>query len=172
MCPNAVCRICPNVVCRMWPSVYVECVPMLFVDFIVIKTSSMIFFSLLAANGVTSDNKKPTESEGLAATSLAVLEGSISNMRSVGRNTGWRLFFQKWRAMFTKRLLHSMRYKRAIVTQLILPGFWTLMAMIVAKTFPQPTDSPALTMNANMFKTNYVPFSDPGKYVLLPSNLA
>ena len=98
---------------------------------------------------------------------LSVLEGSVSNMRSLHRNTGRKLFFQKWRAMFIKRLLHSKRYKRALVTQLLMPGFWTLMAMVVAKTFPQPTDSPSRTMNTEMFKKNFVPYSDPNRFVLM-----
>ena len=99
--------------------------------------------------------------------SLSVLEGSISNLRPEERNTGVTLFCQKWLAMFIKRLLHSMRYKRAIITQLLMPGFWTLMAMVVAKTFPQPTDSPALTISTDMFKSNSVPYSDPGRYFYL-----
>ena len=67
--------------------------------------------------------------------------------------------------MFVKRFLNSKRYKRAIVTQLLMPGFWTLMAMIVAKTFPQPTDSPARTLNTEMFKDNRVPYSVMARFV-------
>ena len=87
-----------------------------------------------------------------------MLEGSFSGM-STQRNFGVALFWQRWKAMFIKRFLNSKRYKRSIVTQLLMPGFWTLIAMIVAKTFPQPTNSPARTLNTEMFKDNRVPYS-------------
>lgn len=95
------------------------------------------------------------------AASMSVLDVNLSRSDLLLRNTGTKLFIQKWIAMFMKRFLHSKRYKRAIITQLLMPGFWTLMAMIVAKTFPQPTDSPDRKMNTEMFKKNFVPYSDP-----------
>ena len=131
----------------------------------------MIDFCYLfaASKDTATEHASPSNGAGNAATtSLSVLEGSVSNLRSVERNTGPKLFIQKWIAMFMKRMLHSMRYKRAIITQLLMPGFWTLIAMVVAKTFPQPTDSPALTMNTEMFKNNFVPYSDLERYILIP----
>lgn len=130
------------------------------------ETLSKKLYRRLSSKASTSkdtatEHASPSNGAGNAATtSLSVLEGSVSNLRSVERNTGPKLFIQKWIAMFMKRMLHSMRYKRAIITQLLMPGFWTLIAMVVAKTFPQPTDSPALTMNTEMFKNNFVPYSD------------
>ena len=78
---------------------------------------------------------------------------------SFHRNTGWKLFRQRWYAMFVKRVLNSKRYKASIVSQLVMPGIFTLLALIVAKTFPQPTDSPARTLDTTMFQKNYVPYS-------------
>ncbi len=78
------------------------------------------------------------------------------------RNAGSKLFMQRWRAMFFKRLLHSRRYKASIVSQLIMPGIWTILAMVAAKIIPKPTDSPARTLSTAMFQDNYVPFSQHG----------
>ena len=127
------------------------------------------FYSRFAASkDAATEHAKPSNGSGNATTtSLSALEWSDSNLRSMVRNTGPKLFFQKWVAMFVKRMLHSTRYKRAIITQLLMPGFWTLMAMVVAKTFPQPTDSPARTMNTEMFKNNFVPYSDLERYILI-----
>lgn len=118
-------------------------------------------FSLLARNGATMENGRHEDGvNDSSAASMSVLEEGAASSKSLRRNTGSKLFVQKWRAMFVKRFLNFKRYKKAIVTQVLMPSFWTLMAMVVAKTFPQPTDSPARTMTAEMFKANNVPFSD------------
>lgn len=58
-------------------------------------------------------------------------------------NTGGRLKMQQLYAMFIKRFIHSRRNKGAIIIQLLLPMVFVLIALIVAKTYPGPTDSPA-----------------------------
>ncbi|KAJ7372705.1 ATP-binding cassette sub- A member 3 [Desmophyllum pertusum] len=61
--------------------------------------------------------------------------------------------------MFVKRLLHSKRHKLSIISQLLLPLVFTLIALINAKTFPQPTDSPPLTLSTYNFQDNSVPWA-------------
>ena len=43
--------------------------------------------------------------------------------------------------MLVKRFLNSKRDKSAIVTQLALPLIFTLIALVIAKTAPAPTNS-------------------------------
>ena len=85
--------------------------------------------------------------------------GTFGEYNSFSHSSGFRLFRQRWYAMFVKRVLHSKRHKAAIVSQLLLPLVYTLIALISAKTFPQPTDSPPLILSTDHFETNYVPWS-------------
>lgn len=85
--------------------------------------------------------------------------GTFGDYNSYAHSSGFRLFRQRWYAMFVKRLLHSKRHKLALVSQLLLPLVFTLIALINAKTFPQPTDSPSLTLSTHNFLNNYVPWS-------------
>ncbi|XP_068671756.1 phospholipid-transporting ATPase ABCA3-like [Montipora foliosa] len=85
--------------------------------------------------------------------------GTFGEYNSFSHSSGFRLFRQRWYAMFVKRVLHSKRHKAAIVSQLLLPLVFTLFALISAKTFPQPTDSPPLILSTDHFETNYVPWS-------------
>ena len=84
--------------------------------------------------------------------------GTFGNYNNYSHSSGLRLFRQRWYAMFVKRLLHSKRHKLAIVSQLLLPLVFTLFALISAKTFPQPTDSPPLNLSTHNYLTNYVPW--------------
>lgn len=58
-------------------------------------------------------------------------------------NRGMALKLQQLRALFIKRLLHSSRNKWAILTQLLLPMAFVFIALLVAKTNPGVSDSPA-----------------------------
>ncbi|XP_067672614.1 phospholipid-transporting ATPase ABCA3-like [Haliotis asinina] len=79
--------------------------------------------------------------------------------KELTRNTGISLYIQQFWAMFVKRSLHTFRNKLVTSSQLIVPLFFTVMALIVIKTFPGPTDSPALKLSIDQFKKNYVPYS-------------
>ena len=65
---------------------------------------------------------------------------------------------QQYWAMFVKRLLHTWRNRLVTLSQLVVPLFFTIMALIVIKTMPSPEDSPALTLNLSKFDSNYVPY--------------
>ena len=64
--------------------------------------------------------------------------------------------------MFVKRMLHSKRHRLSIISQLLLPLFFMLIALINAKTFPEPADSPPLTLTTKSFGDNKVPYWAPG----------
>ena len=85
--------------------------------------------------------------------------GTFGDYNSYAHSSGFRLLRQRWYAMFVKRLLHTKRHKLAIVSQLVLPLVFTLIALINAETAPQPTDSPPLTLSTHNFLKNYVPWS-------------
>lgn len=84
--------------------------------------------------------------------------GTFGDYSHYTHSSGLRLFRQRWYAMFVKRVLHSKRHKVSILSQLLLPLFYTLIALISAKTFPQPADSPALNLSTHNYRTNYVPW--------------
>ena len=78
----------------------------------------------------------------------------------VERNSGWYLVLQQFIAMFIKRAKHSMRNKIVTISQLIVPLFFTLMALIVIQTFPGPQDSPALELNISKFGSSNIVYSE------------
>ena len=59
--------------------------------------------------------------------------------------------------MFVKRLIHSKRHKISIVSQLLMPTIFVMLALIVVKTMPKPQDSPPITLTVDMFGNNEVP---------------
>ena len=85
--------------------------------------------------------------------------GTFDDYNSYAHSSGFRLFRQRWYAMFVKRLLHSKRHKLAIVSQLVLPLIFTLIALVNAVSIRKPKDSPPLTLSTHNFMGNYVPWS-------------
>ena len=99
---------------------------------------------------------------------MGLLSGNSSGNHTSGQhNSTISLAFQRWYSMFVKRLLHSRRHKLSIVSQLVLPLTFTLIALISAKTFPQPGDSPALSLNTSSFGQNNVPFTASNRFVVI-----
>ena len=88
--------------------------------------------------------------------------GTFSDYGNYTHSSGFRLFRQRWYAMFVKRLLHSKRHKLSLISQLLLPLVFTLIALINAKTFPQPTDSPPLDLTTHNYQNNFVPWASDG----------
>lgn len=70
------------------------------------------------------------------------------------------LILQQFWAMFVKRALHTFRNKLVTVSQLVVPLFFTLMALIVVKTFPGPQDLPPLTLTPDKFGANTIVYSN------------
>lgn len=84
---------------------------------------------------------------------LSELSGVIS------RNTGSVLYTQQFFAMCLKRILHTWRNKLVSISQLAVPLFFTIMAIIVVKTFPGPQDSIALQLRIDGFDKNFVAYA-------------
>ena len=62
--------------------------------------------------------------------------------------------------MFIKRVLHTIRNQLVTSTQLGVPLFFTISALIVIKTFPGPQDSPALNLTIDSLGENVVVYSE------------
>ena len=56
-------------------------------------------------------------------------------------NSGLVLWFQQFYAMFLKRFYNSLRFWQAIITQLILPLQFVLIALILAVTLPNANEN-------------------------------
>ncbi|XP_072125690.1 phospholipid-transporting ATPase ABCA3 [Mobula birostris] len=103
----------------------------------------------------------------------AILDGLMGNPRTaeqsqpldlstVKPNTGVRLFLQQFYAMFLKRATYSWRNWKVIAAQFMIPLIFASCALIVAKTFPGPKDSPPLNLTLSKYGSSIVPYSVDG----------
>uniref|UniRef100_A0A7N5ZTB9 ABC transporter domain-containing protein n=1 Tax=Anabas testudineus TaxID=64144 RepID=A0A7N5ZTB9_ANATE len=87
-------------------------------------------------------------------------------------NTGVRLHLQQFYAMFLKRALYSWRNWKVMVAQFLVPLVFTIVALVVARTFPSYEDAPQLRLLLNRYGPTRVPVAlQPGAGPL-PSALA
>ncbi len=66
------------------------------------------------------------------------------------------LYAQQFSATFWKRVLYTWRSWLVTLTQLVVPLFFTIMALTVIKVIPKATNNPPLLLNLQPFGTNYV----------------
>ncbi|XP_078519131.1 phospholipid-transporting ATPase ABCA3 [Lissotriton helveticus] len=78
---------------------------------------------------------------------------------SIKLNTGVYLCGQQFYSMFMKRAVYSWRNWKMVVAQFLVPLIFTAFALIVAKTFPGPQDSPALALGLSPYGQTVVPYS-------------
>jgi ATP-binding cassette, subfamily A (ABC1), member 3 len=96
------------------------------------------------ANGITNSSEDDVEF-GLFASSNAV--------------SGFPLLVQQFWALIRKRLIHSLRNKILIISQLIIPIGSLLINLYYLKYGPiKPIDSSPLKMDISVYKKNYVPY--------------
>ncbi|MBN3289285.1 ABCA3 protein, partial [Polypterus senegalus] len=77
---------------------------------------------------------------------------------NVKLNTGAMLFLQQFYAMFLKRALYSWRNWKVMVAQFLVPLVFTVLALVVARTFPGPRDSPSLNLSLARYGPTNVPY--------------
>ncbi|XP_015215344.2 phospholipid-transporting ATPase ABCA3 isoform X1 [Lepisosteus oculatus] len=78
-------------------------------------------------------------------------------------NTGAKLFLQQFYAMFLKRALYSWRNWKVMVAQFLVPLIFTVLALVVARAFPGPQDSPQLRLALSLYGPTAVPVAlEPG----------
>ncbi|KAM4530271.1 phospholipid-transporting ATPase ABCA3 isoform 1-T1 [Odontesthes bonariensis] len=72
-------------------------------------------------------------------------------------NTGVRLHLQQFYAMFLKRALYSWRNWKVMVAQFLVPLIFTVVALVVARTFPNHRDAPQLKLALSRYGATRVP---------------
>uniref|UniRef100_A0A665VH83 ABC transporter domain-containing protein n=1 Tax=Echeneis naucrates TaxID=173247 RepID=A0A665VH83_ECHNA len=78
---------------------------------------------------------------------------SISGMTDV------RLHLQQFYAMFLKRALYSWRNWKVMVAQFLVPLVFTIVALVVARTFPNHKDAPQLRLALSRYGPTRVPLA-------------
>uniref|UniRef100_A0A8D3B2I6 ABC transporter domain-containing protein n=1 Tax=Scophthalmus maximus TaxID=52904 RepID=A0A8D3B2I6_SCOMX len=74
-------------------------------------------------------------------------------------NTGVRLHMQQFYAMFLKRALYSWRNWKVMVAQFLVPLVFTVVALVVAQTFPNHHDAPPLKLALRRYGPTKVPLA-------------
>ena len=65
--------------------------------------------------------------------------------------------------MFIKRAKHTMRNKLVTFTQLTIPLFFTILALIVVRTLPGQENSKPLSLNVTAYDSNTIVYSEKGR---------
>ena len=86
-----------------------------------------------------------------ARQNFELANGSVSGALTMEKNTGFKLFRQRWWAMFVKKITHSKRYKISLIAQLLMPCLFVMMSLITVRSFPKLTDEPSIELTPNMF---------------------
>ncbi|KAF6732548.1 ATP-binding cassette sub-family A member 3 [Oryzias melastigma] len=87
-------------------------------------------------------------------------------------NTGVRLHLQQFYAMFLKRALYSWRNWKVMVAQFLVPLIFTVVALVVARTFPNHQNAPLLNLKLSRYGPTRVPVALQGGAGPLASALA
>ncbi|XP_035035732.2 phospholipid-transporting ATPase ABCA3 [Hippoglossus stenolepis] len=74
-------------------------------------------------------------------------------------NTGVRLHLQQFYAMFLKRALYSWRNWKVMVAQFLVPLVFTVVALVVAHTFPSHQIAPQLRLALSRYGPTRVPLA-------------
>ncbi|XP_070779248.1 phospholipid-transporting ATPase ABCA3 [Enoplosus armatus] len=72
-------------------------------------------------------------------------------------NIGVRLYLQQFYAMFLKRALYSWRNWKVMVAQFLVPLVFTVVALVVARTFPNHKEAPQLRLALSRYGSTRVP---------------
>lgn len=76
------------------------------------------------------------------------------------KKTGFALSTQQFSAMFTKKVIYTWRNRFLSISQIVVPLLFTIIALIVVKTFPTQDDYPSLLLSPEKYGKNTIPFSD------------
>ncbi|XP_078096553.1 phospholipid-transporting ATPase ABCA3 isoform X2 [Mustelus asterias] len=87
-------------------------------------------------------------------------------------NTGIILYLQQFYAMLMKRATYSWRNWKIFTAQFMIPLIFAAFALIVAKTFPGPQDSPRLNLTLEKYGPTIVPYAVRPDAQILTKDLA
>ena len=87
-------------------------------------------------NGVVNDSTTPASHCKLSSFSMGVHSPFYA-----APNSGFTLWFQQLYALFRKRIYVSLRFWAAWISQFLLPIYFVMLALVLAKTIPQLTEN-------------------------------
>lgn len=135
-----------------------------------VTTLEEVFFKVGEASGNNEmlDEDLPTamvnpvvnESEGNS--SMNNVDFASFNNGVYQKNKGFRLAFQRWNAMLVKKMLFSKRHKSSIISQLIMPSIFVVIALLAVKMMPMAILSPPRELVLDMFGKSFVAFKSYG----------
>ncbi len=74
-------------------------------------------------------------------------------------NGFFEFYLQQLHALFMKRVIHSLRNKTLVISQIVVPMATLLIVLLYVKYGPiKPEDSPALEVKLSKYRSNFVPF--------------
>jgi ATP-binding cassette subfamily A (ABC1) protein 3 len=86
--------------------------------------------------------------------------GLWTGSKNEDRLVGPMLVLQQFYALFVKRVIHTLRNKALVISQLVIPIAALLINLIYLKYAPiKPEDSPPLVMNLSRYSRNFAPFT-------------
>ncbi|XP_061181930.1 phospholipid-transporting ATPase ABCA3-like isoform X1 [Saccostrea echinata] len=131
-----------------------------------VTTMEEVFIRVGEGSHNTLDSKTPHHVHENISLDLTVNGGAPELITDISadfeHNKDMKLQIQQFYGMFVKRALHTLRNKLVSATQILIPLFYTIMALIVVKTFPGPHDSKALTLAVEKYGENTIVYSDNG----------
>ncbi|KAL5254305.1 hypothetical protein ACHWQZ_G013923 [Mnemiopsis leidyi] len=83
----------------------------------------------------------------------------VTGSDDTGYNTGYRLYWQQFVALFIKRWHHGKRDKKGVFAQVILPALFIAAAMAINVAVPMNSNYQPRHLSFSMFQSpNYIPF--------------
>ena len=74
--------------------------------------------------------------------------------------SGFEYTIQQYKALYKKRLIHSLRNRSLVIAQLVIPIGILIVNLLSLKYGPiKPEDSPALTIDLIRYSRNFVPYT-------------
>lgn len=74
--------------------------------------------------------------------------------------SGFEYTIQQYKALYKKRLIHSLRNRSLVIAQLVIPIGILVINLLSLKYGPiKPEDSPALTIDLIRYSRNFVPYT-------------
>ena len=84
--------------------------------------------------------------------------GDNERKGSLMKNTGFDLILQQFYGLLMKKILYGLRNPFLTLSQLLLPLIFTISSILISRSNPKPSDSPALNLNLANFKGTHTSY--------------
>ncbi|XP_070581084.1 phospholipid-transporting ATPase ABCA3-like isoform X2 [Ptychodera flava] len=115
-------------------------------------------YSSLSKSDVSISEKSSQSLDGVSkaqvvdnSSEYVSMEDEEEGRTTYQHSTGPKLYMQQFYAMFTKRVLHTRRNFLIMIAQLLIPLLFTVIAVIVAVTFPGPQPQSHLDLSLELY---------------------